>query len=75
MTYKGFNRLILLRREIGEGLFGKNYKYVAFITNLSYEDYTTGFVIRWYNGRGDTENILISKISVPLGLRRQILSL
>jgi len=35
-----------LLREIGEGLFEKNYKYLAFITNLSYEDYPAGFVVR-----------------------------
>ena len=62
-------RLVFLRRETGEGLFGKEYKYFGVITNLPYEEYSAEEVIRWYDGRGRAENVF-KEMKYDIGMRR-----
>ena len=62
-------RLVFLRREIGEGLFGKEYKYFGVITNLPREEYSAEEVMRWYDGRGRAENVF-KEMKYDIGMRR-----
>jgi len=62
-------RLVFLRREVGEGLFGKEYKYFGVITNLPREEYSAEEVMRWYDGRGRAENVF-KEMKYDIGMRR-----
>jgi len=62
-------RLVFLRREIGEGLFGREYKYFGVITNLPREEYSAEEVMRWYDGRGRAENVF-KEMKYDIGMRR-----
>ncbi len=61
-------RLIFIRKREGRDLFGDRYRYFGIITNLP-EDYSASWVVRWYNGRCDSENVF-KDLKGNLGMER-----